>query len=540
MWRRVSGGSSPALVLASAAILYLWALGARPLYAPDEGRYALVGREMLESGDWVVPTLGGLPYLDKPPLLYWCEAAGMAVLGKNDFGARFVIACVALLGVWLTWRLGCDLLGRGRGLIAASIVACAGLWAGLARVLLTDMLLSVAILGAFLGFWRAWRGRNGAIGMWIALAFSFLAKGPVGPALFLFAAFPFWCLAKPRPSLWAFRPVVGPLLCAAIALPWSIAVERRFPGYLHFFFFHENLKGLGSKEVHHGQPFYYGFVAVLGGFLPWSVFLPHAVARAVAAIRRRGVSADPALLLPLLWAGTIMAVFTVSVSKLTPYYLPMFPALAILVARMFSPATAPRRMAGWTLAALAAAFPVAAAGMAAFDARVPLFGWMSLAAIIAAATFAAGARLLLRGRSSLAFQLLLAGVALAAIPGYRAVEPFDSLRSSKSLLLRNAALLRSCDAILSDRGPVGQPEWYLRVPVIYMGDQHDFMSARLFAPGRLHSMGWEDAPRFLDGHPRTVLLSVARKKDDLARSYPDFRIIDEDQGNLLLASPAVR
>src|SRR5262245_20030936 len=107
----------PGLVILCSAVLSLWKLGDRPLYAPDEGRYALIGREMLDSGDWVTPTLAGLPYLDKPPLLYWCEAAGMTVFGRNEFGVRFFPALAGVLGVWLAFLLGRDMLDRRRGIL---------------------------------------------------------------------------------------------------------------------------------------------------------------------------------------------------------------------------------------------------------------------------------------------------------------------------------------------------------------------------------------------------------------------------------------
>ncbi|MCE9583710.1 MAG: glycosyltransferase family 39 protein, partial [Planctomycetes bacterium] len=376
-----SRGRFPWFVMAAAAFLFFWMLGGRPLFAPDEGRYALIGREMLDSGDWVVPTLTGIPYLDKPPLLYWLEASGLAVFGRGDFGVRFFPACVALLGVWLTYLLGKEMLDHERGVMAAAIVACSALYAGLARILLTDMPLSVAVLGAYVGFFRAWKGKSGAMGMWIALALAFLAKGPVGPALFVFGAGPFWWFARPRPSLKVFRPVLGPIVWVALALPWTIRLAVKVPGYLEFFYWRENIQALGSKKVHHPHPWHYAVFAVVTGFLPWTLVLPEAIWRGVkrASASRRsagpGVSAfgwvkatvsagftkvretEPGMHLALWWAGTTMAVFTISVSKLTTYYLPMFPALAVLTAQGLGRGGEPRRITAWVLGVFAVAIP---------------------------------------------------------------------------------------------------------------------------------------------------------------------------------------
>ncbi|MEK7467643.1 MAG: glycosyltransferase family 39 protein [Planctomycetota bacterium] len=529
-------GRAPWFVLAAAALLFFWQLGERPLYSTDEGRYALSGREMLESGDWIVPTLTGVPYLDKPPMMFWLEATGMAIFGKNEFGARFFFAAVALLGVWLAFLLGREMGGRDAGVATAAMLAGSALYLVLARVLVTDMLLSVAILGAFVGFWRAWNGKSGAMGMWVALALAFLSKGPVGPALFVFGAAPCWLLARPRPPLKVFRPALGPLVWALLALPWTVILCIKVPSYFEFFFWRENIQALGSSSVHHPKPWYYALYGSLGGFVPWTLLLPAALVGAWKELRAKGRAADPAVLLALFWSATTMALFTISSSKLATYFLPMMPALAFLVARSLCAPDGPRRAAAWTLGTLAALAPVAAVVAVIADKQDLCTFWMPIAAVVAAAGFAVAARFLALNRTPAALQSALAGLALASIPGVFVLAPFHNNRSPASILARNADSLRAADAILNDGDRVGYVEWSLRLPVTYLGNPHDFLSGRNLAPEKGRFLENDQLPAFLKAHPRTFLLLAERKRKDLPEEYPSFREVDSDQGHILLIS----
>lgn len=531
------GAKLPWLVLTAAAVLFFWQLGARPLYAPDEGRYALSGREMLESGDWLVPTLTGIPYLDKPPMMFWSSAAGMAVFGKNEFGARFFIALVALAGVWLAWVLGKEAGGPEVGVVTAAMTASCALYVVLARVIVTDMLLSVAILGAYTGFLRAWNGRTGAIGMWVALAFAFLSKGPVGPALFAFGAVPCWWLSRRRPSLRVFRPVLGPVLWAILALPWTIYLCVAIPSYFEFFYWRENIQALTSKSIHHGKPWFYALYGAFGGFVPWTLLLPFGLVAAWREVRRLGRESDPAVLLCLLWAGTTMAVFTASSSKLPTYFLPMMPPMAVLVARRLCAPDGPRRATAWIFGGLAAAAPVGAVIGLFADRRGHATWWIPAATVVGAAGFALAAHFLARNRVPAAFQAALAGLALAVFPGACAIRGFDQDRAPASILARNEALLRSSDAVLNCGDRVALVEWSLRLPVTYVGSPHDFVSGRDLAPDKGRFLELENLPEFRRRHPRITILADERNRDEIQRDFPGFREIASDKGHVLYVSP---
>ena len=94
--------------LLSGYMVFFFHLGTMPFYGADEPRYARIGQEMLESGDYVTPTLDGRPWLEKPPLLYWMEAGSYALLGVSEGSARMPSALIAFLAAlllgWLGWR----------------------------------------------------------------------------------------------------------------------------------------------------------------------------------------------------------------------------------------------------------------------------------------------------------------------------------------------------------------------------------------------------------------------------------------------------
>ncbi len=93
------------------ALLWLSTLGARPLFNPDEGRYAEIPREMLGGGDWIIPHLNGLAYIEKPPLQYWATALSYRAFGPSEFAARLYTALTALGTIALVWAAGRRLWG---------------------------------------------------------------------------------------------------------------------------------------------------------------------------------------------------------------------------------------------------------------------------------------------------------------------------------------------------------------------------------------------------------------------------------------------
>src|SRR5512134_1067591 len=105
-------GRGAALLLATTAALLLLGLGQVPLLGPDEPRYARVAVEMQRAGEWVTPTLQGVPWLEKPALYYWLAGAAFSVLGENEAAARLPSVLAGLLLAGATAHVGARLFGR--------------------------------------------------------------------------------------------------------------------------------------------------------------------------------------------------------------------------------------------------------------------------------------------------------------------------------------------------------------------------------------------------------------------------------------------
>jgi 4-amino-4-deoxy-L-arabinose transferase-like glycosyltransferase len=161
-------------------------LGRLPLIDPDEGRYAEIPREMLERGDLITPTLNYVKYFEKPPLLYWLNAASLKIFGVNEFGARFPSALCGLLTVLATYIIARQLYGRRTALISALILGTSAGFVLQSRIILTDMLLTfclTAALGSFIVA-AAREGRRSRALPWylfyLFCALATLAKGLIG------------------------------------------------------------------------------------------------------------------------------------------------------------------------------------------------------------------------------------------------------------------------------------------------------------------------------------------------------------------------
>ena len=146
----------PALTL----FTFFFLLGSRSLNEPDEGRYSEIAREMIETGNWLVPHLWYLPHLDKPPMTYWLVAASMKLFGQNEWAARLPVALASVSGVWAVFLLGCSMGGRRAGFWSAVILQSSLLYFAMARMLTPDIFLAQFTAWAMYFFWRSWQERQ--------------------------------------------------------------------------------------------------------------------------------------------------------------------------------------------------------------------------------------------------------------------------------------------------------------------------------------------------------------------------------------------
>src|SRR5713101_4999171 len=308
-----------ALLLALVAALLLLRLGDMPLLGPDEPRYARVALEMHRRGDWVVPTLGGAPWLEKPPLYYWLAGAAFSVLGENETAARLpsVLAAVVLTGV--TALVGARLYGGAAGLHAGFVAGLALLSFVYGRAASMDMLLAAAVSTTIGLVGLRALGIAGPLAMFaagIAAGLGMLAKGPLGALLPALVAVVF--LALVRGDAWRrLAPGLVPAAVAAavVAGPWYAAILHvQGRAFVDVFLLDHNLARFTSTIHHHPGPLWYYVPFLVGGLFVWSgLILP-----ALAAVTRR----DPRDLFALVWLAAPLVFFSAAASKLPGYILP--------------------------------------------------------------------------------------------------------------------------------------------------------------------------------------------------------------------------
>lgn len=322
------------------AFLFFYGLGGFGLIGADEPRYAQVAREMLDRHDWITPTLGGRPWLEKPPLYYWQAVLAYAVLGVSDVAARIpsaLDATLLVLAVYFFFRK----FRRGVEVDAALVTAsCAGM-IGYARAASMDMPLATAFTVAMLAWW-AWRESEKRIylaAFYFCLALGMLAKGPVAPflAVLILLIFAAACGAWRVVLRTIWMP--GILLFCAVALPWYIAVQIQNPQFFREFILEHNLARFSTGLYHHPEPFWYYFPVTALALVPWVVFVAAAALESLRTrwAERKTQQNEPDLELQFrifacCWFVIPVLFFSISQSKLPGYILPAIPAGAVLLA----------------------------------------------------------------------------------------------------------------------------------------------------------------------------------------------------------------
>jgi len=318
-----------ALLIAAAVAFQL---GSRALYEPDEGRNAEVMREMSVSGDYFVPRLNSLLFLDKPFLYYAAGGLAMKAFGPHEVAARLPgVFCTFLLGALVGW-LARRWWGARAGVFAGLATAAAPLPILYSQIVIFDAMLALWICAAVVAFGLAVEHDPAAAGpspvfwstlAWAAMGLGVLTKGPVALLVPLAGVLP-WALWRRR----ARRMVAGgaPLILAVLIAPWVWAVSRADPDFLHYALVTETWSRLSSNELKRDAPFWFYLPVALLGALPWSL-VPIAGWRRVAAAWR-GRQSEIRFL--LLWFAVPYLLFSVMHSKRVHYILPLVPALILL------------------------------------------------------------------------------------------------------------------------------------------------------------------------------------------------------------------
>jgi 4-amino-4-deoxy-L-arabinose transferase-like glycosyltransferase len=355
------------LLFFSIAAFYFWGLSSFPLVGPDEPRYAEVAREMFARHDWITPTLGGLPWFEKPPLLYWLMIAGYRVFGVGEYAARVGPAICGLLTALFVYWIGKTVENAG-----ASIKASEGeehrrddlgrysalVWlSSLGAIVFSrgasfDILVTMTVTGALACFfvWHLHYGipNNGAgvaasrrwllVGFYLFIGLSLLAKGLIGIVIpggvialyYLFKRE--WPHRKFLQSLsWGI-----PLAVAIFAVWFGPMLARHGWKFFDQFIIQHHFARFVTNKYHHPAPFYFYLVVLVALALPWTIFMGAGFFSSRRWHWRGRMPVDRLRVFAFCWIVVPLVFFSISESKLTAYILPALPAVALLVGERIS------------------------------------------------------------------------------------------------------------------------------------------------------------------------------------------------------------
>jgi 4-amino-4-deoxy-L-arabinose transferase-like glycosyltransferase len=318
------------------AVLWLATLTARPLFNPDEGRYAEIPREMQSGGDWVIPHLNGLAYIEKPPLQYWATALSIRLLGPSEFAARLYCALTALGTILVVWLAARRLWGPDAGWRAAAVLSGMLIFVVLGQLLTLDMSLTFYMtlsLAAFLSAQQAAEPRRWMLLAWAATGLGVLTKGLVAAAIPAAVLILYSLYARDASPWRRLYATWGLPLFLAITVPWHWLAARRLEDFLEFFFVHEHVARYLTPIADRQESWWFFGGVFLAGSVPWTLSALRVLG---SGWRRQGgspASFNPRLFL-WIWVVFVGVFFSLSDSKLMPYILPLMPALALLIAAL--------------------------------------------------------------------------------------------------------------------------------------------------------------------------------------------------------------
>ncbi|MCX6357385.1 MAG: glycosyltransferase family 39 protein [Candidatus Aureabacteria bacterium] len=260
------------------------------------------------------------------------------MFGETECAVRFFSALAGVSSILLVWHIGRKIYGRREGLLGALILGTSIGYLVQARLNIIDttlMFFMTAALGSFLiasrddepskrFYYYAW---------YACMALAVLSKGLIGIVLPGMIIFIYLLPARRWKLLKEMRLFPGIVLFLLITVPWFVLVSVRNPEFVGFFFIHEHLTRYLTTAHSRYQPSWFFIPILIGCMFPWSCFFPAAAASAIRGMRRRG--ADPDLFLAI-WAVFIFCFFSISKSKLVPYILPVYPAVALLTGKVVS------------------------------------------------------------------------------------------------------------------------------------------------------------------------------------------------------------
>lgn len=471
-------------------LIYILPLGIRPITIPDESRYAEIPREMIASGDWVVPHLNGLRYFEKPVLGYWLNAISITLLGENNFAIRLPSAIAAAIsGLMLLLLVRKYGGGYSAGILASSIFLTSLLVFGIATINLLDTMLSTFLTGAmvlfFLGYMEAKPRRRT---LFLALSgtscgLAFLVKGFLAFVVLAIVIVPF--------TLWEGqwkeilkRSWVSILAVILVVMPWAVTIHLREGDYWNYFFWTEHIKRFVMPiKGQHPKPFWYFFPVIIGGALPWMALLP----AAVSGLGKKGLR-DPLPRFAICWFLFPFLFFSVSRGKLVPYILPCFPPVAIFISIGLLEYFRAGKQRAFTIGAFFLGVMIGFVGVALIFSNtfclpaLELYGhgetWKWVIAIIGLLTWSILSLLATRGKDYWRRIAIYSFAPLLFMFSSQIVIPVRIMegRAPGRLLIRNAHWISPETILVSDHQVVSAVCWFYKRDDVHLLDDYGELS----------------------------------------------------------------
>ena len=314
-------------------------LGGFPLGQPDEGRNAEVAREMFESHSWLVPTLDGMAYLDKPAFFFKCAALCYSAFGVSETTARLPSALFAFGAIIVAWAFARRAFGPRVAAMTVAIMATSPLFVALSRIVIMDMTLAFFVIAAIFAGAMAEEFEDGRRTKWLligaaAQGCATLVKGPVGFIVPLVVLIPWHLIERRRGAvkrMFGWQPV---LVFWAFVLPWFIGLSMARPDFPHYGLIEESFHRFTTGAMKREKPFYFFGIVSFAGFAVWSLVIPWGIAKAWRERARLG-RADR---LCIVWCVATIIFFSLSKSKQPAYILSITAPVGILIARIFDAA----------------------------------------------------------------------------------------------------------------------------------------------------------------------------------------------------------
>ncbi len=305
---------------------------------PDEAHYAQLTREMLRAGNWMIPLLDGLPYIDKPVLFHWLQGLAIAVLGETRTAMRLPSAIAAVALFWMTRWTGEQLFDTRIGVRGWLMLATLPLTFMLGSIGVFDMVFTAFLFGAIaFALVAALRDRQRLqYASYVLLGLAVMTKGPVALVLagvFFLAGLA--CGGEIRTALLSLRWMTGAVLSVLLSLPWFVWMYYTLGWhFVHQYVLAGNLYYITQPQSFSNRAFNHTLYVstFFAGFFPWSIV---ALGGAVDTFRRwrARTRIPPEEILLWVWVGVVFLFFSIARFKVDRYVYPAAPACCLLAAR---------------------------------------------------------------------------------------------------------------------------------------------------------------------------------------------------------------